>query len=542
MGDISPVLFVLLGAVGLLLLIACVNVANLLLARASTRSREIALRAALGASRARVIRQLLTESILLAIIGGILGTTFAYGGMNILLSFAPTDMPRIDEINIDGIALLFGCAVTMFTGVGFGLVPALQSSNINFTSAIKDGSRSVGDGPKSSRLRNTLVVAEVALALVLLIGAGLLTRTFSNLQRTELGYDGAVVFADRITMLEGNYPDNQTRLTFAQSALENLATYPNIEKSAFTSGLPYFGAWGYRLGIESNPETDRTALPFIRVSTGTPDYFDVIGNPIIKGRKFNDQDRENTPLVAIVSNQVARQFFGEQDPIGQRIALVRDDTREWREIVGISSDIRWNGIVGDPANIVYVPFLQHDTGDNIIPVVRVREGAGNPGRQVAAAIHAVDPTLPMSHQMSQLSVYDGNSIATQRFMLFLFGVFSVVALLLAALGIFGLMSYTVSQRTNEIGVRMALGAQNSDILQLILRRAFRLVGIGLVVGATAALAGARFLDSVLYGVSSEDPMTFIALSLLLAVVAAVACYLPAHRATKVDPIIALQSD
>lgn len=541
-GDISPVLFVLLGAVGLLLLIACVNVANLLLARASTRSREIALRAALGASRARVIRQLLTESILLAIIGGILGTTFAYGGMNILLSFAPTDMPRIDEINIDGIALLFGCAVTMFTGVGFGLVPALQSSNIDLTSAIKDGSRSVGDGPKSSRLRNTLVVAEVALALVLLIGAGLLTRTFSNLQRTELGYDGAVVFADRITMLEGNYPDNQTRLTFAQSALENLATYPNIEKSAFTSGLPYFGAWGYRLGIESNPETDRTALPFIRVSTGTPDYFDVIGNPIIKGRKFNDQDRENTPLVAIVSNQVARQFFGEQDPIGQRIALVRDDTREWREIVGISSDIRWNGIVGDPANIVYVPFLQHDTGDNIIPVVRVREGAGNPGRQVAAAIHAVDPTLPMSHQMSQLSVYDGNSIATQRFMLFLFGVFSVVALLLAALGIFGLMSYTVSQRTNEIGVRMALGAQNSDILQLILRRAFRLVGIGLVVGATAALAGARFLDSVLYGVSSEDPMTFIALSFLLAVVAAVACYLPAHRATKVDPIIALQSD
>lgn len=541
-GDISPILFVLLGAVGLLLLIACVNVANLLLARASTRTREIALRAALGASRTRVIRQLLAESILLAVLGGLLGTVLAYGGMNVLLSFAPTDMPRLDEISIDGIALLFGCGVTMLTGIGFGLVPALQATKLDLTTALKDGSRSVGDGQTNSRIRNTLVVAEIALALVLLIGAGLLSRTFSNLQKTDLGYDGEVVYADRIAMLEGNYPDNQSRINFAQNTLDNLATSPDIEAAAFTSGLPYFGAWGYRLDIESNPEPDIASLPFIRASTGTLDYFEVIGSSLIKGRKFTEQDRDDTPLVVIITNQAAQQFFGDQDPLGQRIALVRDDNREWREIVGISSDIRWRGITSDPAPVVFVPFLQHNTGTTMIPVVRVREGAANPGRQVAAAIHAVDPTMPMSHHMAQLSIYDGNSIATQRFMLFLFGVFSAVALLLAALGIFGVMSYTVSQRTNEIGVRMALGAQNKDILRLILQRASRLVGIGLIIGMAGAFAGAHLLDSVLYGVSSQDPLTFVALAAVLALIAAIACFLPARRATKVNPMVALRSD
>lgn len=541
-GQVRPTLFVLLAAAGFLLLVACVNVANLLLARASTRQREVALRSALGADRRRIVRQLLTESLALALIGGVTGALLAWGTMNILLSFAPVDLPRVDEIKLDRIALLFGFSITLITGVGFGIVPALQASKVDLTTALKEGGRGAGESKKNARIRSGLVIAEISLALVLLIGAGLLTRTFSNLQNTELGYDGDVIHADRMGMLENTYPDNQARIDFSYRALDQIKTKSEIISAAFTSGLPYFGSFRYRLGIESKPETELGKMPFVMLSSGTPDFFNVIGSPLKRGRLFNDRDREDTPFVAIITEQLARQVFGEEDPIGQRIAVTRDDTREWREIVGVTGNIKWFGVVNDNAPLIYVPFRQHLTGPSPKVVVRVRPESPNPGLAVASAVHAVDPDMPMSPIMPRLDEYDANSIAIQRFTLFLFAAFSGIALLLAALGIFGVMSYTVNQRTNEIAVRMALGAQPADILKLILGKATRLIVIGVIIGVIGAIAGSRFLESVLYNVSALDPTTFGSISILLATIAAISCYIPARRATKVSLLVALRSE
>ena len=542
-GDTRPTLYMVLGAVGVLLLIACVNVANLLLARASARQREIALRSALGASRIRVVRQLLAESILLALIGGALGIALAYGSLDALLSFAPVDMPRLDEVRIDRFALLFSCGVTMLTGIGFGLVPALQGSKVDLNGTLKDGSRTVGDGRHRARLRNALVVAEVALALILLIGAGLLTRTYANLRNVEMGYDGEVVHGTRIMFLPEQYPDDQARVAFTDRALEQLALQPELVASAFTTGLPYFGAFRFRFDVEERSETDANRLPIVTLSTITPDYFKVLGTPFIRGRLFNDRDRENTPLVAIIGENVAKQHFPGQNPLGKRIALVDDDApRVWRGIVGLVGDVRMDGAVQDPAPAVYVPFSQHPTLSHIKPVVRVREGSRNPGPIVAAALQKVDTGMPVERHMLSLGEFDGFKIAPQTFNLFLFGVFSAVALLLAALGIYGVMAYSVSQRTNEIGIRMALGALRGDILRLVLVHAARLVAIGLVIGIAGALAGTRLLGSLLYDISPNDPVTYVLVPCMLSLVAAFACWLPAHRATKVDPMVALRTD
>lgn len=542
-GHTRPTLFTLLGAVGVLLLIACVNVANLLLARASSRQREIALRSALGASRIRVVRQLLSESVLLALIGGALGIVLAFWSMSALLSFAPVDMPRLDEVRIDGFALLFSCGITMLTGIGFGLVPALQVSQIDLNGALKEGSRTVGDGKHRARLRNSLVVVEVALALILLIGAGLLTRTFANLHNVEMGYDGEVVHVTRIMFLPEQYPDDQARIAFTDRALEQLALQPDLVASAFTTGSPYFGAFTYRFDVEERSEADAERLPVVTLSTITPDYFKVMGTPFTGGRLFNNRDRENTPFVAIIGENVAAQYFPDQNPLGQRIALVRGDSpRVWREIVGVVGDMRMDGALQAAAAAVYVPFSQHVTLTHIKPIVRIRKGSRNPGPIVAAALQKVDRGMPVEQNMFSLGDFDGFKIAPQTFTLFLFGVFSAVALLLAALGIYGVMAYSVSQRTNEIGIRMALGAQRGSILRLVLAQAARLVVIGLVVGIAGALAGTRLLSSLLYNISLSDPMTYVIVPAVLTLVAALACWLPAHRATKVDPMVALRTD
>ena len=542
-GDTRPTLFMVLGAVAVLLLIACVNVANLLLARASSRQREIALRSALGASRLRIVRQLLAESVLLAMIGGALGIGLAFFSMEALLSFAPVDMPRLDEVRIDGFALLVSCAMTMLTGIGFGMVPALQVSKVDLNSALKDGSRTVGDGRRGARLRNALVVAEVALALVLLAGAGLLTRTFANLQNVEMGYDGEVVHITRIMFPEEQYLDDQARIAFTDRALEQLAMKPELVASAFTMGAPYFGSLTYRLDIEDRAEADAERLPVVTTSTITPDYFAVLGTPFRYGRLFNDRDRENTPFVAIIGENVAQQHFPDQNPLGHRIALVRGDApRVWREIVGVVGDVRMDGAAQDPAAAVYLPFRQHFTFPHIKPIVRVRQGSPNPGPVVAAALQKIDPGMPVERAMFSLGDFDGFKIAPQTFTLFLFGVFSAVALLLAALGIYGVMAYSVSQRRHEIGIRMALGASRSDVLRLVFFRAARLVIIGVILGVAGALAATRLLGSLLYDISPGDPITYVVVSGVLISVAAFACWLPAYRAAKVDPMAALRSD
>ncbi len=541
-GETKPTLYLLLGAVGFLLLIACVNVANLLLARASSRQHEIALRSALGASRTRVVRQLLAESVLLAVIGGAIGILFAFWSMNALLTFAPVNMPRLNEVHIDGFALFFSCAVTMLTGIGFGLVPALQATKVDLTLAMKEGGRSAGDGQHRTRLRNTLVVIEVALALVLLIGAGLLTRTFANLQNVDLGYDGDNVHLARLMMLDENYPDDQSRVTFTDRALEQLSQRPEIVAASFSTGAPYFGNLRVLLDIEARTEADMSRLSRVALSTITPDYFLVMNAPLLSGRTFTERDRADSPLVAIIDDNVARQHFPDENPIGQRIAFVRSEApREWREIVGVVGNIYLRGAADEAAPGVYTPWSQYRTFSPKI-LVRVRPGAPNPGRTVAEAIQKVDAAMPVPTTMSNLSEFDGHMIAPQRYALFLFGVFSGFALLLAALGIYGVMSYNVNQRTNEIGVRMALGAQPKDILRPIFIQGSKLVLIGLIIGIGGALAGTKLLASMLYDTSPSDPLTFIIISTVLALVAALACYIPALRATKVDPMVALRTD
>ncbi|HRI81312.1 MAG TPA: ABC transporter permease [Opitutaceae bacterium] len=541
-GDTSPTLYILMGAVGFLLLIACVNVANLLLARASSRQREIALRAALGASRSRVVRQLLVESVLLALIGGVLGILLAYWSMNALLTLAPVNMPRLDEVRLDGFALLVSSVVTMLTGIGFGLVPALQATKVDLTLALKSSGRSAGDGRQRSRLRNTLVVAEVALALVLLVGAGLLTRTYANLQKVEMGYNASQVHVCRVMLLPDRYPDNQARIDFADRALAQLAGQPGLVGAAFTTGFPHHGAAMFGIDIEDRPEPDPSRLTYVTQSAVTPDFFKVIGNRLLSGRWFNEHDRENTSRVAIVSEQLAAQHFPGANPVGKRIALVRDANREWLEIVGIVADLKLDGAAKETRPAVYTPFRQSSIWSHFMPIVSVRVGTPNPGLIVAAGIQKVDPAMPIPRHMPLSGDFDAHSIAPQKFTLFLLGVFSVVALFLAALGIYGVMSYTVSQRTNEIGVRMALGAQRRDILRLVLGQTARLLSLGLILGLMIAFAGSRLLASMLYEVSPNDPGTFIIISMVLAIVGTLASLIPARRATRVDPMEALRAE
>ena len=533
-GKTRPTLYLLLGAVGFLLLIACINVANLLLARASARQREIALRAALGAGRIRVIRQLLTESVLLALVGGLLGILLAYGSMDVLLSFAPVDLPRLNEVHLDASALVFSCVVTMLTGLGFGLVPALQ--------AMKEGSRGSGSGLARARLRSALVIAEVALALVLLVGAGLLTRTYAKLQQVDLGYKPDQVYMCRVMLLNTRYPIGQPWINFTDRALEQLAVRPEITAAAFTTTFPHFGAPGFLLDIEGRSQADLSQLSQVTLAGITPDYFKAVGNRLLSGRWFNDRDREHTTPVVIVSDQLARQFFPGENPLGKRIALTRTANRDWREIVGVVADLKLDGAALPTRPAAYIPFPQNVYWGDLVPVVSVRPGAPNPSQAVAAAIQKVDPDMPIDRTMGCAADFEVFSIAPQKFTLFLLGVFSVVALLLAALGIYGVMSFSVNQRTNEIGVRMALGAQPEDILRLIFVQTARLVSLGLVIGLACALAGSRLLRSLLFDISPNDPATFVIISLMLAFVAALASWLPARRATKVDPLVALRAE
>ncbi|HUG10700.1 MAG TPA: ABC transporter permease [Opitutaceae bacterium] len=541
-GAVRPTLFLLLGAVGMLLLIACVNVANLLQARASARQREFALLAALGADRRRIMRQLLTESLVLAVIGGGLGLLLAYGSIDALLAIAPPDLPRRDEIGVDHLAMLFTGLVTVITGIGFGLVPAWQAGAIDLTTALKEGGGAAGASRRVGRLRHALVVTEVALAFTLLIGAGLLTRTYAQLQNTELGYDGDVIYAERVMLLPAKYPSNRARVEFAERAMDHLALRPELEAAAFAMGAPYYGAWSFRLDIETRSEFDAQLLPMVNMVSATTDYFNVFEHRLQRGRLFTATDREDTPLVAVISERVARRFFPDEDPIGQRIALANDATRVWREVVGIVSDIRLRGATAEPADAVYVPMNQHPTWTHLTTVVRVRPGSPNPGEAVAAAIHKVDPDIPSLASMQPLARWEADTVATQRFTRFLFGVLSGVALLLAALGIFGVLSQAVGQRAREIGVRMALGAQRGDILKLVVGQTLRLVSLGMILGIAGALAGARLLSGLLHGVSPQDPLTFIIISAILMLIALLAAYLPARRALSVNPLESLRAE
>jgi len=539
-GDVRPMLYSLLGAVGFLLLIACANVANLLLARATARAKEISLRVALGASRARIVRQLLSESVLLAGLGGTIGALLAWWGMKTLVAFAPESLPRAQEISIDFRSLGFTCALAVITGIGFGLVPAFQASRVNINENLKDSGRGTTTGGRRQRARSALVVAEVAIALILLVGAGLLIRSFTRLQSVNPGFRPAGAIAVTLLLPPKEFGTAPQKNAFVAEVTSKLATLHGVQSVGVTSVIPFsIGDTTYSFNIAgqpSSPSPDAQSTVYCAV---TPDYFKAMGVPILRGRFFTDRDTAGAPPVAIINESMAKKFFSGKDPIGQRINFGYP-SKTYHEIVGIVGDVKTMQLSEEAKVQTYEPFAQ-EPFEYMTIVVR---GSGTASdlpsaiRSVIYSIHKDQPIMSVRPVTELLAA----SVARQRFTMFLFAVFSSVALLLAMIGIYGVMAYSVVQRTGEIGIRMALGAQRANVLRLIFLQGGRLVALGLVCGVAGALLLTRLVSSMLFGVSAQDPVTFAAIAVLLGTVAAVACLIPAWRAMKVDPIIALRAE
>jgi putative ABC transport system permease protein len=546
-GETRPALLILFGAVGLVLLIACANFANLLLARSASRQREIVIRTALGAGRGRLIRQLLTESVLLSVVGGAVGLIFAVWLIDLLISLKPENLPQLNTIGLDRWVLLFTLGISVLTGLVFGLMPAWKGSQANINEALKEGGRSGTAGAGRKRLSSLLVVSELALAVVLLIGAGLLIKAFWQLRSVEPGFKTDGVLSMRIELPETRYKEIPLQTQFRRRVLEAVNSQPGVE-AAMVSEVPLSGEYLFHdFIIEGRPPIAPGEEPQLFSRSIGGDYFRTMGIPLKKGRSFTAQDDEGAPLVGVVNESMVKQYFQNEDPVGARIRWARSDGEpKWITIVGVVGDIKHFGLDLPEEPAVYWPYEQ-----SMQPwkrwmslVVRSRDVAGESASNALAEsvkkqVWTVDPQIPVTKVRTMTEVM-ASSVAKQKFNMLLLGVFAAVALLLASVGIYGVINYTVTQRTHEIGIRMALGARASDVLKMILRQGLMLTLIGVAIGVAASLALTRVMASLLFGVSATDPATFAVVSLLLACVALVACYIPARRATKVDPMIALR--
>ncbi len=536
-GDVRPAMLVLLGAVGLVLLIACANVANLLLARAAAREKEVAIRAALGASRARLIRQHLTESLVLAVIGGAVGLLLAFWMVDLLVSFAPKGTPRLDEIAIDPFVLVFTCGIAVLTGLVFGLAPALLSSRTNFNSALKEGGRDSSGTSRGARVRSALVVSEVALALMLLVGAALLIRSFVNLQRVDPGFNAKDVVRVDVTLPRTRYSDRNRPAAFYKQLLDRVAALPGVESAGAVSNLPLGGGGtDSDFGIEGRPPAEPEHNSVAWYSSVTPDYFRAMSIRLLRGREFAEADNADAPKTVLISETMARRYFPDEDPVGKR--LVFGGGSDLREIVGVIADVKFFGLNSDARPSMYFPHAQTPARGMSL-VVRTQGDPLTLAAAIRGQVSALDRDLAVSNTMTMQELV-GESLAEPRFTLLLLGAFAAVAMLLSAIGVYGVVSYSVAQRSHEIGVRMALGAQTGDVLKLVVRQGMVLVLGGVGLGLTAAFALSRVMGSLLFGVSATDVTTFAATSVILAGVALGACFVPAWRATKVDPMIALR--
>ena len=540
-GNVRPLLLILLGAVGFLLLIACVNVANLLLARASTRAKEVAVRAALGASRGRIIRQLLCESLLIAGLGGALGIGLAYAGKDFLLSFAPIGLPRANQVAIDGTALLFTGGLCLFTGLGFGLAPALQATRAALPEAMKDGGRGASDGSGRTRLRSLLVVLEVSLALVLMINAGLLVLSFRNLMKVDRGFEvgRSVTYSSSFILTNENYGTPEKLAVFAERAVERISAVPGVEAATLATAHPMFFRRQRAVVVEGRPAVQPSDLPVASYFLVTPAYFGIFRIRLRDGRLFDAHDRAGSARVAIVSEGFVRKNFPAENPLGKRIQTLGNP--EWMEIVGVVHDVSEEGPAGRASVQVYEPYAQRPS-NFVNLIIRLEHPVAGMRPALRGALDTIDRDLPLADMKEPMDLFWNSSIGNQVFAVFLFSVFSGVSLVLSAMGIYGVVTYSVTQRTQEIGIRMALGAQAKDILRLIFSQTGSMIGLGLVIGVAGALGVTRLIASLLFQVGAHDPLTFIGIPLLLGFVGLLSCWWPARRATKVDPMVALRHE
>jgi putative ABC transport system permease protein len=563
-GDSRNALLVLLGAVAFVLLVACLNVANLLLARASARQRELAIRASLGASRARIIRQVIVECLPIGLLGGALGALLAWWGINFLSSLLPSTLPRGNAIEINGRVLVFTLGLSLLTILLFGLLPAFYSSRSDVQRALNEGGRSGIGGRRQGRLRRLLIIAEVAIALVLLAASGLMVRTFIKLRQVDIGFTGRNVLTMQVPLPETKYPFPLTAadprepagLAFSEKLLSRIKSLPGVTSAATASTLP-LGAgvgWGKLLNIDSRPATSLDQMPDVRFGLVSDDYFRTFGISVRQGRSFNAQDQSNSQPVAIINETLAQRFFPNENPIGKSVTmgppaeLLPADERglenlaPHRIIVGVVSDVKGGSLNQPTPAQVYAPLTQHRR-EGWVNVLMLAVQTNVPPASLTSAIReqvrGLDPDLPLTN-IQTVDDLLSRTLSQAKFSLLLLGLFSVVGLLLAAIGIYGVMATTVAQRTQEFGVRIALGAQAGDVLRLVVGQGMMLIALGIVAGLVTAFAVTRLMSSLLFGVSPNDPTTLAAITVLLVTVALLACYIPARRATKVDPLVALR--
>jgi putative ABC transport system permease protein len=537
-GHVRPMLFLLFAAAGAILLIACANLANLLLARGLARQREMSVRAALGASRWRLVRQLLTETTVLGLAGGAAGVLLAHWGLWGLLKL-PQNFVSAEETSIDTRVFFFALAISIVTAWLFGLVPALQLARTELQIGLKEGGRGSGGGARWNRMRGAFVVVQVAFSILLLIAAGLLIRSFGKLLESDLGFESKNLLTMEYRLPRAKYTQPDAPWNFHQQVLDRVQQLPGVKSAALIRGLPFTGNAG-PVGIElpdrAAPPAGREPQVLFNIATGG--YFTTAQVPLVRGRLFGDEDRANTPIVFVINQTMARKFWPEQDPIGKQIKLLEDNVTG--SVVGVVGDTKQFGLKDEPTPQLYGSYSQQPIYFATL-VARTTVEPMSVSESVRQAIWRVDPDQPM-WKIRSVEFLVERSVADRKFLLALMMVFASLALALTVIGLYGVISYLVSQRTQEIGIRMALGAQVRHILQLILKHGVILVSLGVVIGLGAAAFLTRLMAHLLYGVTPNDPLTFGAIGLLLTLVALVACYLPARRASQVDPVIALRSE
>lgn len=542
-GNVRVALFVLLGVVCFVLLIACANVANLLLAHAASRRRELAIRTALGASRMKVVRLLLIESLLLSFVGGALGLLVAVWGKDLLTFLSPANLPRLNEVQVDLRVVIFCFAVSAITGLVFGIVPALQVSKLNLSESLKEGSGTIAEGRERHRARGLLVVAEVALTMMLLVGAGLMLKSMHRLHQVDLGFEPGNVLTMRVALPATKYKEPEKQRRFFDELISRVESQPGVKAVGLVNFLPLSGSGNRRnVFVEGQPENP-TNTEF-RLSNSR--YFEAMGAQLRRGRLFDDHDRDNTTRVAVINESFVKVFLPGEEPLGKRVKLGGPTSPfQWVAIVGVIKDFKHRGLDTDARPELYIPYLQPPLPDwNVQSMFLAVRTAQDPNKAIAAvrgAVQGIDEEQPV-YSVATMDELVSRSVAPRRFNMLLMIIFAAVALVIALIGVYGVMSNSVTQRTREFGIRMALGARAANVLALVIGRGMLLAGLGVAVGIAGALALTRLMSTLLFGVAATDGFTFATVSGCLLLVALLACYIPARRATKVNPLVALRSE